>query len=94
MHVQGTPWGQNSGSGHRPEAPWPASGGWRAALWRRPAAAAGLIPQRVEAGRLREGLQAGGIMVRRDAGRDSEGVGGGHVHTAIFKIDNKPGPTV
>ena len=56
MHVQGTPWGKNSGRGHRTEAPWPASGGWRAALWHRPASAADLIPQRVEAGWLREGL--------------------------------------
>ena len=27
-------------------------------------------------------------------GRDSQGVGDGHVHTAIFKIDNQQGPTV
>ena len=27
-------------------------------------------------------------------GRDSEGVWNGHVHTAIFKMDNQQGPTV
>ena len=42
----------------------------------------------MEAGRLSDRLQAGRIMVCRDGGRDSEGVGGGHVHTAVFKIDN------
>ena len=28
------------------------------------------------------------------AGRDSQGVWDGHVHTAIFKMDNQQGPTV
>ena len=36
-------------------------------------------------------MVAGGI---RMVGRDSWGVGDGHVHTAIFKMDNKQGPTV
>ena len=26
--------------------------------------------------------------------RDSQGVGDGHVHTTIFKMDNQQGPTV
>ena len=30
----------------------------------------------------------------RMGGRDSSGVWDGHVHTAIFKIDNQQGPTV
>ena len=31
---------------------------------------------------------------REDGGRDSQGVWDGHVHTAIFKMDNQQGPTV
>jgi len=30
----------------------------------------------------------------RIGGRDSQGVKDGHVHTAIFKMDNQQGPTV
>ena len=32
--------------------------------------------------------------VRWGAGRNSLGVWDGHVHTAIFKMDNQQGPTV
>jgi len=35
-------------------------------------------------------MAAGG----RVGGRDSYGVSGGNVHTAIFKMDNQKGPTV
>ena len=30
----------------------------------------------------------------RIGGRDSQGVWDGHVHTALFKMDNREGPTV
>ena len=33
-------------------------------------------------------------MGDRVEGRDSQGVWAGHVHTAIFKMDNQRGPTV
>ena len=35
-----------------------------------------------------------GVLGRRMRGRDSYGVGDGHVHTAIFKMNNQQGPTV
>ena len=38
-------------------------------------------------------LQRGGGWERME-GRDSRGFGDGHVHTAIFNMDNQQGPTV
>ena len=40
----------------------------------------------------REGIY--GCQGRRMRGRDSQGIGGRHVHTTIFKMDNHLGPTV
>ena len=34
------------------------------------------------------------VMGGKTGGRDSYGVCDGHVHTAIFKMDNQQGPTV
>ena len=33
------------------------------------------------------------IAREKDVGRDSQGVWDGHIHTAIFKMDNQQGPT-
>jgi len=35
-----------------------------------------------------------GMVVGKMEGRDSEGVWDGHVHTVIFKMVNRQGPTV
>ena len=51
-----------------------------------------LLTKQKETHRLRKrtyGCQGGRIR-----GRDSYGVWDGHVHTAIFKMDNQQGPTV
>ena len=51
-----------------------------------------LLTKQKETHRLREwtyGCQGEGC-----GGRDSQGVWDGHVHTAIFKMDNQQGPIV
>ena len=34
------------------------------------------------------------VIMEKDGGRDSQGVRDGHIHTAIFRMDNQKGPTV
>ena len=49
------------------------------------------LTKQKEAHRLKE--QTYGCQGGRIGGMDSEGLWGGHVHTAIFKKDNQQGPT-
>ena len=42
----------------------------------------------------RLGEQSYGYEGGRMGERNSKGVWGGHVHTAIFKMDNQQGPTI
>ena len=42
----------------------------------------------------RLGEQASGCWRGKGQGRDSWGVWNGHVHTAIFKMDNQQGSTI
>ena len=51
-----------------------------------------LLTKQKQAHRLREGTY--GYQGERTARRDSQGVWNGHVHSAIFKMDNQLGPIV
>ena len=39
-------------------------------------------------------LKRTNLWLHKPGGKDSQGVWDGHVHTAIFKMDNPQGPTV